>query len=321
MYAIIDIGSNTIRLAIYKVENNRATLLLNKKISAGLASYVKNGEMTAVGIDKACDSLAKFQFLLNHFQIEHRYAFATAALRNAANSASAVAEISKRAGIPITVLSGDEEATLDFVGASSVLQTESGLLIDIGGASTELVVYAQKKIQRTYSLPLGSLNTYDQFVTHLLPDRRERKLIKAAVLQSLEKNTDLYGETFASVCGVGGTIRATRKLNNVLFNLPLDTNEIKAPNIKKMIKLLENDEDDDLISGETLDLLLKVVPDRIRTILPGMIIFNVLLKQFQSEIIVVSDAGVREGYLYGRILQTVPAAPEQNEEGENASDG
>lgn len=318
MYAIIDIGSNTIRLAIYKVEAGQATLLLNKKISAGLASYVKHGEMTAVGIDKACEALAQFKFLLHHFQIERRYAFATAALRNATNSAQAVAEITARSGIPITILSGEEEATFDFIGASSALAAEDGLLIDIGGASTELVVYEQRKIKQAFSLPIGSLNAYDQFVTHLLPDKAERKTIKAAVLRELEKTTNLRGETFPCVCGVGGTIRATGKLNNALFKLPLENKEISAPNVKRMIKLLENAEEDDRISGETLDLLLKIVPDRVRTVLPGMIILNTLLRQFGSETVVVSSAGVREGYLYGRILSGDSCAPATEE---NPSDG
>lgn len=320
MYAIIDIGSNTIRLAIYKVEADRVTLLLNKKISAGLASYVKHGEMTAAGVNKACEALAQFQFLLKHFRIENRYAFATAALRNAANSAEAVAEITRRSGIPIEVLSGDEEARFDFIGASSALAAEDGLLIDIGGASTELVVYKQKEMQKTFSLPLGSLNAYDQFVNHLLPDKQERKAIKSAVLYELEKHTDLGGEIFPAVCGVGGSIRATGKLNNAVFELPLDNKEIKAPNVKRMIKLLENAEDNDLISGETLDLLLKVVPDRVRTVLPGMIVLSTLLREFRSETVVVSSAGVREGYLYGRVLSGAQAKPAASKE-ETPTDG
>jgi exopolyphosphatase/guanosine-5'-triphosphate,3'-diphosphate pyrophosphatase len=101
---------------------------------------------------------------------------------------------------------------------------------------------------------------------------------------------------------VGGSIRAAGKINNYLFNLPPDTDEIKAPNVKKMIKLLENDEEDDLISSETLNILLKTVPDRIETILPGMIILHTLIKYFKSETIVVSKSGVREGYLYQNII-------------------
>jgi len=157
-------------------------------------------------------------------------------------------------------------------------------------------------IVNAVSLPIGSLNAYGQYVHYLLPNKSERKAIKEAVLTELSKITDLDSGKQAFVCGVGGSIRAAGKINNYLFNLPPDTDEIKAPNVKKMIKLLENDEEDDLISSETLNILLKTVPDRIETILPGMIILHTLIKYFKSETIVVSKSGVREGYLYQNII-------------------
>ena len=310
--AIIDIGSNTIRLAIYKVEADKLTVLLNKKHTAGLASHMKKGKMMPEGIDKACIALDDFKVLLDNFNITNVAAFATAALRNVSNSTEAVAEITERTGVPITVLSGSEEATLDFVGATHVMEAKDGLLIDIGGASTELVIYRNATIVNAISIPLGSLNAYSQYVDGLLPDKSERKAIKEAVLLELEDYIELDAEKQMFVCGVGGTIRAASKINNFLFNLPNDNSEIKAPNVKKMIKLLENDEDDNLISSETLDILLKTVPDRIGTILPGMIILHTLIKYFKSETIVVSSFGVREGYLYSKVLKT-PKAVKKND--------
>ncbi len=302
VHAIIDIGSNSIRLAIYKVDEDQLTVLLNKKYTAGLAAYVKNDEMTQVGIDKTCQVLDEFKVLLDAFHITNVSAFATAALRNVSNSAAAIAQITKKTGVVVTVLSGTEEATLDFIGATHATQTKNGLLLDIGGASTEMVLYEDGLIVNAVSLPIGSLNAYGQYVHYLLPNKSERKAIKEAVLTELSKITDIDSSKQAFVCGVGGSIRAAGKINNYLFNLPSDTDEIKAPNVKKMIKLLENDEEDDLISSETLNILLKTVPDRIETILPGMIILHTLIKYFKSETIVVSKSGVREGYLYQNII-------------------
>ena len=302
VHAIIDIGSNSIRLAIYKVDEAQLIVLLNKKYTAGLAAYVKNEEMTQVGIDKTCQVLDEFKVLLDAFHITDVSAFATAALRNISNSAAAIEQITKKTGVVVTVLSGTEEATLDFIGATHATQAKNGLLLDIGGASTELVLYEDGLIVNAVSLPIGSLNAYGQYVHYLLPNKSERKAIKEAVLTELSKITDLDSSKQAFVCGVGGSIRAAGKINNYLFNLPSDTDEIKAPNVKKMIKLLENDEEDDLISSETLNILLKTVPDRIETILPGMIILHTLIKYFKSETIVVSKSGVREGYLYQNII-------------------
>ncbi len=301
--AIIDIGSNSIRLAVYKIEKAHGfTPLLNKKETAGLAGYIKKGVMTTEGIDKACQVLTEFKYFLANFKIHRMAAFATAALRNISNSAAAVAEIEERTGIPIRVLSGTEEAALDFVGATREVALQDGLLIDIGGASTEIVWYENFTIREAISLPIGSLNAARQYVHALLPNKEERKQIKEAVLQELANFPDLQKAKKPTVCGIGGSIRAAGKLNAYLFNIADGQMEIKVPNIKKIIKLLENDQGDDLIPSDTLQILLKTVPDRVETILPGLIILHTLIRFFKAEVICISASGVREGYLRQHIM-------------------
>lgn len=314
MHAIIDIGSNTIRLAIYKVEDGKATALLNKKDTAGLASFVVDGVMTEAGIDRAADVLNAYKLLLHHFHIGSVHAFATAALRNIANSEEAVGRITLRTGMAIAVLTGEEEAALDFVGAASAMELQSGILIDIGGASTELVAYQDGRILNVHSMPIGSLNTYDRFVGCLIPNKHERKAIKQAVLDEIGRNPAIACGQYERALGVGGTIRAAGKLNNYLFDLPAGNVKINAPNVKKMIKFMEHDEEEETVSRDTLDILLKVAPDRVRTVLPGMIILNTLVKLFRSETIHISAAGVREGYLLNRVLKISSAcgAPDRN---------
>jgi exopolyphosphatase / guanosine-5'-triphosphate,3'-diphosphate pyrophosphatase len=304
MYGIIDIGSNTIRLNIYRIVENKPILLLSKKNSTGLASYINQGHMSTEGLEHACTVLTDFKVLLDYFKVES-FAFATAALRNIDNSEEAVTELSQRTGMAIVVLPGEKEAELDFIGVTSSMPVSGGILIDIGGASTELVIYQGKKILKAFSMPLGSLNMYNQYVQHLIPNRSERKLIKQAVLTALSQDDDFFHakyQNITEICGVGGTIRAAGKLNNELFDLPSTNMEINTPNIKKLIRLLENDEDDELISIDTLDILLKTVPDRVRTVLPGMIVLHTLIKYFNSKIIHISTTGVREGYLYSQVL-------------------
>ena len=301
MYAIIDVGSNSVRLNIYKNEEGQLSLVFSKKESVGLASYVKNGQMIPEGINRACEVLSDYRQLLQDLSIGNIHVFATAALRNAKNSRAAADEIRARTGMDIKVISGELEAELDFVGAAHAVDVTRGLLVDIGGGSTELVVYEDGKIQKKISLPVGSLNTYDRYVTNLLPDRAERKAIRQAVLEALKQDADLNYGSYPIVCGIGGTIRAANRLNNYLFQLSYSNTRIKVPNIKKMIKLLEKDEGDS-IPVDTLDVLLKVVPDRVRTVLPGMIILHTLVKHFQSEWIGVTKAGARDGYLYRYVL-------------------
>ena len=86
LYAVIDIGSTTIRMAIYEILDNKLNLIHKRKYTVGLASYVKDNVMEQAGIDKACEILNSFKSFLTSFNIENVSAFTTAALRNAQNS-------------------------------------------------------------------------------------------------------------------------------------------------------------------------------------------------------------------------------------------
>ncbi len=306
MQGIIDIGSNTIRMNIYRIEEDgTATLLMNKKDMTGLASYITDGYMTAAGIDTACEVLSEFKALLDDFNIQG-HAFATAALRNVSNSKAAVAEIAERSGMPIEVLSGEDEARLDFLGVTQTVPLERGVLIDIGGASTEIVIYDGKDIKKAFSMPLGSLNMYNQHVANLLPTKQERKEIKYEVLKALAADEDFLAReqwNVEGMCGVGGTLRAAGRLNYALFDVTRSNRTLTRPAVKKIIRLLENYSKDTLVSTDSLELLLRYVPERVRTILPGMIILHTLMKFFYVDTIEVSKMGVREGYLYQRILK------------------
>ena len=301
MYAIVDVGSNTVRMNIYKLENDKFHLVMSKKEPVGLASYVRNGRMLPEGINRCVEILTEFKNLADDLEIKNFRVFATAALRNAKNSKAAVDEIVERSGADIEVISGEMEAEFDFIGASTATDMKSGLMVDIGGGSTELIIFKDGKMKNAVSIPMGSLNTYDKFVAQIIPTKAERKAIKKAVIKEISQYEFLKSGEFPTICGIGGTARAANKMKNSLFEMPLNHNVIKTASLKKMIKLLENDEDEK-IPKEPLDILLRFVPDRVRTILPGMIILNTIAKYYHSDTIEVTNAGVRDGFLYSRVL-------------------
>ncbi len=298
IYAIIDVGSNTIRLSIYTFENNAAKLLLNKKTMAGLVSYIENGAMSPKGIQKACKVLNSYKNICENFTINHIAVFATASLRNITNTDEAVREITKATGLAIDVVSGKEEATLDFIGATHDLDTShDGLLVDIGGGSTELVSFEKGQILQAVSLPIGSLSLYNKYVEKLLPKAKERRAIRQAVILELAKIADLIPQKYALLCGVGGTLRAAAKLNNDLYEIYPPSKKLPADHIKTLLDLLDGRD------AATLQRILKVTPDRIHTIIPGLIILNAIIDYFGSETIFATNCGIREGYLYHKVLQ------------------
>lgn len=91
--AIIDIGSNSIRLTVYETEGQSFRILFREKIMAGLAGYVEDGKLSAEGIECACAGLLTFRKILQTLQIENVRIFATASLRNIFNTARALSVI------------------------------------------------------------------------------------------------------------------------------------------------------------------------------------------------------------------------------------
>ena len=282
---IVDLGSNTIRLSIYHWEGRQFKLLMNKKEMAGLAGYIKDGVLSDRGILVACQVLAGFKSLLENFDIRDIHVFATASLRNIVNTEDALDTIRAVTGMTVEVVSGSDEATFSFLGAT----------VGGGAPATELVSYEKGSITSECSLPMGSLSLFTKHVSGLFPTRDERHAMRDQVEAELER-AKTAGVRSAHLTGVGGTIRAAAKLCNDLSGADQSNRTIPAEEIRALYK--------DLKKGDqaTLRQILRTVPDRVHTILPGLAILNAVLKSYEVETVLVSTCGVREGYLLQRVM-------------------
>ena len=293
---IVDLGSNTIRLSIYHWEGQDFRLLLNKKTMAGLAGYVQGGVLSDSGILVACRTLSSYRALLDNFQVSKMHVFATASLRNISNTGEAVETIRDVTGIPVEVLSGDEEAALSFKGAVLPGGVSTGLLADIGGGSFELVSYEDMSITSACSLPVGSLSLYTRFVNGLFPTPEERKAMRAYVEEQLDR-ARTAGVRRSRLCGVGGTIRALNKLSVDVFHKPPESRSMTAEELRELYKLLKKD------GRDKLRQILHAAPDRVHTLVPGLVILNTIIKAYGVEQVTASSSGVREGYLMDRVMK------------------
>lgn len=300
LYGIIDIGSATIRLAVYLIEGDRVEMLLKRKELVGLASYVQeDGTMGREGIEQAIRVLRKFKEFLYSFNITQVDAFTTAALRNARNSDAAVGAIVHEVGLPIRVITGDEEATYDFIGATHGIQETSGLLIDIGGGSTEVVAYHDKVIQQKVSLPIGSLAFATKYVKGVLPTTLETLDMRSEAEATIGAVSEFVGIEKASITGIGGTFKGGCALYNELMGQPAVNRRMDANRLPEVIGRFLSDHG---VTQEMAILLMKTVPDRLHTVLPGLVIASVLARRFRSRTITYNNAGVREGYIYSEIV-------------------
>jgi len=299
---VVDVGSNTVRLSIYECGPARGAirLLLNEKEPAGLAGYIRNGMMTEEGILTACRILDEFHGLLDRLEIREQYFFGTAPLRNISNTEQVLDSIAVRTGIQVEVLSGAEEAAFALRGALSEGGAPDGLLADIGGGSTELVAYRDKNIQSSCSLPIGSLSLYTKYTQDLFPTRNERRKMRRRVEQELDRVAFDSGALHGckKLMGVGGSVRAAARLCRLykVCDTPSDNQELSAKSVGSLYRSLKQ--------GDPADLrrVLRAAPDRVHTIVPGLLILKTILSRFEIQTVHVSTRGVREGYLLARVL-------------------
>ena len=297
IYGLVDVGANSIRLSIYEAENGTAKLLVNKKDTAGLSSYVKNGALSREGIRKACSVLKSFQAILENFGIEQVHVFATASLRNITNTHEAIERIFLETGFTVDVLSGVEEARLDFIGLTHTAGIRDGILIDIGGGSTEIAEFRAGEVLSGSSMPIGSLNLYLHHVKDILPTEKMCREIRAEVLEELGKLSFSGQKRYPVIYGIGGTIRATAKLANDLFDMPEENQEISYLRLCEMLETYLHDKD------TVRKSILQTSPERVHTLVPGMILLKAVAKRFRGDIVLANNYGVREGYLYAKVLE------------------
>ena len=295
IYAMIDIGSNTVRLAVYHIADGRVEQVMKKKdTTVALASFVKDNVLERRGVERLVYTLKGYLRFLDSFGIGHYSAFATGSLRNCVNREEAIAAICAETGVEIRIITGEEEAELDFVGATHDLEETAGLLVDIGGASTEIVHYENGAIEKKVSLPIGSLFLASSYVADILPTQEEvekmRKKAQEVVSIAVFPRTEGL-----SICGIGGTYKGACAMHRALGKSGVMT----AEDIDALIARFGSGQK--LSEDETV-LLMRAVPDRMHTVIPGLVIASEICGKFRAKDVRYSDSGVREGYLYAEVL-------------------
>ena len=298
LHAIIDIGSNTIRMAVYRIEGRSFELLLKRKHTVGLAGYLDHGRLVREGIEKTVKILRGFMEFIDTFRIAHVHAFATAALRSATNSRAAVEEVTRRSGVHIRIISGEEEAAYDFIGATASIAHADGIMVDIGGGSTEIIHYAAHEMQGRWSLPLGSLALSKAYVAGVLPTSAECAAIRTAVEDVLMGVPDVCALRASHMVGMGGVLSSASRMHGLLY--PEETPRLlRVAHFPAMIERFGGGRKR---SEHDTAVLLRSAPDRLHTIVPGMIAAHTLADTFAAEDILYSDSGVREGYIWKEII-------------------
>jgi exopolyphosphatase/guanosine-5'-triphosphate,3'-diphosphate pyrophosphatase len=285
--AIVDIGSNSIRLVVYQGPARLPAILFNEKVMAGLGrGLAETGAISAASLRMAEDALYRFAAVAREMEVDQLRTVATAAVRDASNGKALLA-IAKAAGLTVELLSGEEEAIGAGYGVLSAIPDADGIVGDLGGGSLELIRVGGGAVRDRVSFPLGVLRVAAIRKEPGALQRRVAKLIEDAGWSRRGAGLPLYL--------VGGSWRSMARLDMHLGDYPLPVIHQYAMSRDAVTRM-----------GRTIAQVnkgwLRAVPGlqsgRAGTLGDATALLAVLLKQLGCERTVVSAYGLREGLLY-----------------------
>ncbi len=286
--AVIDIGSNSLRLAVYEKTSRFAFHLIYEckskaRISEG--SYLNGGYLQEVPMQRAFETLKEFSKIIKNLKCKKTLCIATSALRDAPNKSVFINRVKKELSISIKVIDGEKEAYFGAVAANNLIYKQKcAITVDIGGGSSEFALLKDNNIIKVYSLKIGTIRIKELFL-----NENKIKEAKEYIKKELKKlKKELQCDT---LIGIGGSIRAISKTliprNYPIYTLHSFEYEVKS-NFKKIQKLYTQTNPKDLRK-------LGVKKDRLDTIREGALIFSTILEYFNIKKVITSGVGVREG--------------------------
>lgn len=295
--AVIDIGSNTIKLVNYRVrQDNSFTAYQQESTKVKLGeSFANMCSLTEESMTKAIDTLLLYRDIIKLESIGRVICIGTSAVREAQNSAYFIQQVRRKTGFRIKVLSGDEEAYCSYLGTSMSTNIPNILFFDLGGGSLELVCAENFNIKKIESLPLGSLRLSQIFSRKdgsFTTKDNDRMLEHINRLLPTKKNLELNIDII--LAGVGGTLRAIAKYDQESKGYPfprLHNYRLSANTIESIINKLNY-----LKIGE-ISRLCSVDSSRAETIIAGSAVILCVMKKLDFQEVVVSEHGLREGVL------------------------
>jgi exopolyphosphatase/guanosine-5'-triphosphate,3'-diphosphate pyrophosphatase len=290
--AIVDIGSNSVRLVAYEGLTRSPTPIFNEKVLCGLGRNVlTTGRLAQDAMDKALSALARFRVLCETMRIEEVRVLATAAARDASNGAEFLARCEQVTGQPVELISGKREAKLSALGIVSGIWKPDGVVGDLGGGSLELIEVKGHKLGGGVTLPLGGLALQDRSGGSI---KKAIKLVRDA-FEDLPQIEAARGRAFYAV---GGTWRALARLHMKQRGYPLRVMHnyvIPARDAADFARLVER------VEAETLDSIESISAARRPLLAYGALVLEQIIKMAKPSEVVVSAMGVREGLLFEQL--------------------
>jgi len=288
--AIIDIGSNAVRLVVYNELNRVPIKVHTERDICGLGKgLLETGHLNPQGVKHAIDSLTRFSGILKAMKIKNVRAVATAAMRDATDGLRFMKRVKDKVGIQIEVITGDDEAYYSALGVIASHGQVTGVVGDFGGGSLELAAVKKGKIIEHVTLPLGALRILSK------ESRKER----LDYIESHLKTTDLlkryHGQNFYIL---GGAWRTLAKAHMYLEKYPifiLDHYKISGRKAEEWADKLSRR------SEKSLEKTAGIIKRRASDMPAGALVLGRVLHALKPKELVFTATGLREGLLYEQL--------------------
>ena len=291
-FAVIDIGSNSIRLVVYDDLSRAPYCRFNEKSFCALgAGLAETGRLAPDAMDHAVNAIARFAAIAQAMRVETVHVLATEATRRASNGPELVQRIREAAGLEVRLLAGHEEATYAALGVISGFFQPKGLAGDMGGGSLEVAEILGDRVgERKVSMPIGALPVMSMLGDGIDAAKRRIDEILDASLPPLLTDPVFYA--------IGGGWRALARVHLGLTGAPISVvhgHEVAAGEIQALAKRISR------MSPEEIAALPDVPARRVGTLPAAAAVLHRVLKKLKPERVVFSLLGLREGWLYAQL--------------------
>lgn len=286
--AVIDIGSNSLRLVVYDGLSRAPHVLFNEKVLCGLGRNLgKSGRLNPDAIEPALASLERFVALAQAIGVARLDIIATAAVRDASDGTEFVAEVTRRCGRAVRVLDGAAEGRLSALGVVAGIPHANGVVGDLGGGSVELVPVDLGQVGEGATLPLGPLR-----LAEFSDDERRLREVVDKHLATVKWLRRYRGRSFYLV---GGAWRALARIHMEQMNYPLHIIQnytIPRSEAEQIFQFIGR------LSRKSLEKMAAVSKKRIEAVPLAAFVLSRLVNVIEPDRLVFSAFGLREGHTY-----------------------
>jgi exopolyphosphatase/guanosine-5'-triphosphate,3'-diphosphate pyrophosphatase len=287
--AIIDIGSNSVRMVVYHGTRRIPLPLLNEKYMCGLGrGIVKTGKLNPKGVKEAYAAIARFVLIARRMEVESLDVLATAAVRDASDGPEFVREIIKRHGVKVEVLSGKREAELAAKGVLTSVHEPQGISADLGGGSMEVAEIERTHVGKMESLLLGSLRVLEESDGKI-------PAMEKIIAREFTKAPWLEKSHPAMLYAIGGGFRTLAKTHMKKSHYPLPI--VHEYQLSRRSILQATDKLLSMKLEEVADLP-GISARRAPLMVPTALTLRALMQHTGAPTVMFSTSGIREGFFY-----------------------